>query len=118
MNGLPATVAQVPLQHVAPLVHLLADESADWVQVVVVVVELLVDVLVEDDEVVAIVVVVVDVVPLTHADAVPNDEAARQPGPHACPAAQQVRLAPLPHGVVPAGQPHRPWVVSMQATPV
>ena len=60
----------------------------------------------------------VDVVPLTHADAVLNDDADGQPERHAWPAGQQVRLAPVPHGVVPAGQPHSPLVRSMQATPL
>jgi hypothetical protein len=59
----------------------------------------------------------VDVVPLTQAAAVPRDAAVGHPDPHACPAAQQVRFAPLPHGVVPAGQPHWPWLASMHATP-
>ena len=36
---------------------------------------------------------------------------------HAVPAAQHVRLAPLPHGVVPAGQPQMPLAASAQATP-
>jgi hypothetical protein len=37
---------------------------------------------------------------------------------HAAPAGQQRRLEPLPHGVVPLGQPHRPCAASIQATPL
>ena len=90
------------------------------VLVLVVLVDVLVDelVLVDDDEVEAIVVLVVEVVPLTQADAVPYDDARGQPEPHACPAGQHVRLAPLPQGVVPAGQPHSPRLASMQAMPL
>jgi hypothetical protein len=62
--------------------------------------------------------VLVDVVPLTHTVAVVNDEAGGQPAPQACPAAQQVRLAPLPQGVRPAGQPHSPRARSTHAIPV
>jgi hypothetical protein len=59
-------------------------------------------------QVVVVVLVDVDVVPLTHTAAVPSDVAKGHPGLHASPAWQQVRLAPLPHGVLPAGHPHRP----------
>lgn len=37
---------------------------------------------------------------------------------HAVPAGQQVRLEPLPHGVVPAWQPQIPRWLSRQATPL
>ena len=60
----------------------------------------------------------VEVVPLTHADAVANDAADRHPGPHAWPAGQHVREAPLPQGVVPAGHPQRPRLASTQAMPL
>lgn len=36
---------------------------------------------------------------------------------HGWPAEQHVRLAPLPQGVVPAGQPHVPLALSTQAMP-
>jgi hypothetical protein len=36
---------------------------------------------------------------------------------HPLPLAQQVRFAPAPHGVVPAGHPHTPAVWSAHATP-
>jgi hypothetical protein len=36
---------------------------------------------------------------------------------HAVPAGQQRRLAPVPHGVEPAGQPHMPCETLMHATP-
>lgn len=49
---------------------------------------------------------VVEVVALTHTLELASDDAEGQPGPHAWPAAQHVRLAPLPQGVVPAGHPH------------
>jgi hypothetical protein len=115
-------VAETPKQSVGPLPQTRVVE----VVLLLLLVEELVDdddeVLLEDDEddedVVATVVVVVDVVPLTQTDAVPNDDAGGQPDPHAWPAAQQVRFAPLPHGVLPAGQPHLPVLASMQAMPL
>jgi hypothetical protein len=115
-------VAETPKQSVGPLPQTRVVE----VVLLLLLVEELVDdddeVLLVDDEddedVVATVVVVVDVVPLTQTDAVPNDDAGGQPDPHAWPAAQQVRFAPLPHGVLPAGQPHLPVLASMQAMPL
>jgi hypothetical protein len=98
------TAQQVPLQHVWPVSgqQVVPAQSASEHPTVVEVV----------DE------VVVDVVPLTQVAAVANDVAGGQPDAHAWPAAQQVRLAPLPHGVLPAGHPHRPRLASMQATPL
>jgi hypothetical protein len=55
--------------------------------------------------------------PLTHPLPVPKDCTGGQPEPHATPALQQVRLAALPQGVVPAGQPQMPWVASAHAIP-
>jgi TetR/AcrR family transcriptional regulator, regulator of mycofactocin system len=57
------------------------------------------------------------VVALTHTVEEASDDATGHPGPHATPALQQVRLAPLPHGVVPAGQPQRLWETDWHATP-
>jgi hypothetical protein len=76
----------------------------------------------DEEEVDAAVVAVVDgdddvVVAATHAVAVLRLDAGGQPEPHTCPAAQQVSEEPLPHGVVPDGQPHRPWLRSTHATP-
>lgn len=56
--------------------------------------------------------------PLTHAVAVPKLDAFGHPGEHAWPAAQHVSPAPLPHGVVFAGHPHKPRSASTHATPV
>jgi len=88
------------------------------VQVVVVVVLLLVLVLLLLVLLLLVLVLLELVVPLTQAAAVASDEAKGQPAPHACPAGQQVREAPLPHGVVPAGHPHSPADLSWQATPL
>jgi hypothetical protein len=46
-----------------------------------------------------------------------NELTAGQLGAHGCPAAQQVNVVPIRHGVRPAGQPHVPRLLSMQATP-
>ncbi|GEM_PF-4733572 len=83
----------------------------------------LVDVLVDVLELVLVAAVVdvldeVVVVAGVHTEAVPNDCAVGHPGEHACPVGQQVVLAPLPHGVVLAGQPQTPLEASRQAMPV
>ncbi|MCU1449379.1 MAG: hypothetical protein JWP02_1549 [Acidimicrobiales bacterium] len=57
------------------------------------------------------------VVALTQTVDAARVEAEGQPEPHVWPAGQQVRLAPLPHGVVPAGHPQRPCDADWHATP-
>jgi hypothetical protein len=60
----------------------------------------------------------VDVVPPgRHAALEFRLEARGHPELQAAPAAQQRRFEPLPHGVVPLGQPHKPFVALTQATP-
>jgi hypothetical protein len=109
------TQTQVPLpgqNTPAELLHWFGSApQTDDGQVIVVVVELLL-LLVELLELAE-----VDVVALTQALPVPSDDAGAHPGLQACPAGQHLRLAPLPHGVVPAGHPHRPWFRFTHATP-
>jgi hypothetical protein len=59
----------------------------------------------------------VDVVPLTQAALRAKLLADGQDPPHACPAAQHVRLTPVPQGVLPAGHPQKLAALSMHATP-
>jgi hypothetical protein len=61
---------------------------------------------------------VVVVVPLTQAVPVPSDDANGHRDEHAWPAAQHLRLAPVPQGVVPDGHPHRPLLALTHATPL
>jgi hypothetical protein len=108
----------MPPQHSAAEVH----DTPSCLQVVVedvvdVDVLVLVLVLVEDDEVVGAVVAVVEVVPLVQAALRAKVEADGHEPLHAWPAAQHVRFTPLPHGVLPAGQPQNPLALSMQGTP-
>jgi hypothetical protein len=63
------------------------------------------------------VLVVVEVVPLVQAALRVKVDADGQDPLQAWPAAQQVRLVPLPHGVLPAGQPQKPRLWSMHGTP-
>jgi hypothetical protein len=60
----------------------------------------------------------VDVVPLVQVVSRENDDAGGHELLHAWPAGQHVRFTPLPHGVVPAGQPQNDWEASAQGTPL
>jgi hypothetical protein len=94
-------------------------------RVVEVVLELVLELVLddEDDEDDAAVVEVVDerdvvVVAPIQLTARVKLEANGQPELHAAPAGQHVRLEPVPHGVVLAGQPQKERDESMQATPL
>jgi hypothetical protein len=104
-------LAQVPLQQSALPPHPVPGAPHVVVDVVLLEVLVLLELLVLLPE-------VVEVVAELHVVPVASVDANGQPGLHAWPDGQHLRLDPDPHGVVPDGHPHRPWARLMHATPL